>query len=221
MGEGFEGIWVGASVGIAVVWGGPVDGILENRLDIGVVVDGEGFVAGSEVEDTAVATGPCAPGAEDLSTFEPGEEDQLIRFGNIETFAIHFRFRDFQILVDTLGDGMIGGDVPKAFFFATSAPLERAGSTHKGFEDFGVVGGVKGDESHTLENVFLDACDHLVANFIVGFVAPPEEHVCMREALFCQTMIGIVVECCCRDFQTGIGGKGIGKVAMNAKGVEF
>src|SRR4029450_13096927 len=44
--------------------GGPADGVFDDSQDVGVVVGGEGFVAGTEVGDLAGAARPGAAGTE-------------------------------------------------------------------------------------------------------------------------------------------------------------
>jgi hypothetical protein len=84
-----------ASIGVALLC--PSDSLGNDTMDMGAVVDRKGFVSRSKEENAATATLERAAAAEYLSSFEPGQKNQLLGRGDVKRFAVHFRLRDFEI----------------------------------------------------------------------------------------------------------------------------
>ena len=94
----------------------PADAVGEDALDMGVVVDGERLVTGTKVEDFPFAALEGAAAAEDLSSFEPADEDQFVGCGDIEELAVHFGMWQFEGFVVEAGGDRVGRmDDPEAF----------------------------------------------------------------------------------------------------------
>ena len=75
----------------------PSDSVGDHAMDMSIVVDRKGFVSGPEEENAATATVESAAAAEDLSSFEPRQKNQLLGRGNVKRFPVHLRLRHFEI----------------------------------------------------------------------------------------------------------------------------
>ena len=73
---------VAVAEGFAVDRARPFGGVDQHLLHVGLMVDREGFVAGLEVEDTAVAALEAATAAENFAAGEPADENEFVGFGD-------------------------------------------------------------------------------------------------------------------------------------------
>jgi hypothetical protein len=183
---------VGAGVDPAAVGGEPAHGVAQHQLHLRLVVGGVGLVAGAEVENFAVAAFVATAGAEDFAALEPGDEDDVLRCGDGEGFAIHFFVGNFEIRAQAAGDWVAGVADPETLFFAGLAPAERAGGAHEALEDFGVVAGVQHQQAHAFEHALVHALNDAFFHLAVRAVAPPGEHVGGFEHLFCEAVVGLL-----------------------------
>ena len=95
----------------------PVNGIDQNFLNDGHVVNREGFMTGTEVENLALVTAIRYAAAEHFAALEPADEDQLVGSGNVEAFAVHFFVGDDDFFIrQAVHNGMGGIDDPQDFF---------------------------------------------------------------------------------------------------------
>ena len=83
-GEGNDRIGVAGLAVDKITGGCPVDRVDQDLLDDGHMIDREGLVAGTEVENLALVTAIGHTAAEYFAALEPADENQLIRSGNIE-----------------------------------------------------------------------------------------------------------------------------------------
>jgi len=110
-------------------------GISNHGLDFRLAIGRKRFVTGPEIKDFTVASLPAAAGSKDFTPLEPGNKYSLVRSGNSERFTVHLLVGNFEVSLDSLGDGMAGVADPKSFFFSGFAPDQGAGRTHQAFED--------------------------------------------------------------------------------------
>jgi len=84
----------------------PFDGIDQNSLHVLVVESRTGFMSGAEVENLTSASLVGTAAAEYFAAAEPGQEYQLVRYGEQSGFGVHFfRFQN-ELFVNTLYNGM-------------------------------------------------------------------------------------------------------------------
>jgi hypothetical protein len=224
-GDGGEAdFFVGGAGGVGAggAGGGPVDGVGEDAADFGLVVGGEGFVAGAEVDDFAFAAGPGAAGAEDVTAFEPGDHDEFVGGGDVEEFAVHFFVGDVEVFGEAVGDFVGGVDDPEAFELAGLAPFEAAAGAHEFAEGLGEVGGVEKDDAHTFEDALVDFGGDFVADIVVGHVAPPGHDVGVGEEFVGEAVVGGVEDGGADlDLVAEVFGDGGGQDVVHAVGVDF
>ena len=67
----------------------PADGLRDDLLHIGVMVAGAGLMAGLEVEDAALSAVPAAAAAENLAAWDPADEHQIVRLGDLNMILGH------------------------------------------------------------------------------------------------------------------------------------
>ena len=79
-----------------------MDGVADDLKNFRLIIDGEFLVAGLEVENASVATEEAAAGAEHLAALVVADEDQLVRFGNIEGLAVGLHVVDLDETADSL-----------------------------------------------------------------------------------------------------------------------
>ena len=65
-----------------------------------------------------------------------------------------------------------------------------------------------------MEHAGLDTIDRLIADFLVGFVVPPDEHVGVHQDVLGETVFRLV-ECCGAHAQVSGGAQTLGNRAMN------
>ena len=66
----------------------------------------------SEIEDPPAAAFVTAPASEDLAPREPADQDQPIRYRDVEMLAIHLLGVEREALPETFGDRMGRVDDP-------------------------------------------------------------------------------------------------------------
>ena len=66
----------------------PTDSISDNGLHVGIIENGEGFMAGLEIENPPIFTVEGDTGAEHFSAFVPTDENNIIRIRDRERLAI-------------------------------------------------------------------------------------------------------------------------------------
>src|SRR5437016_5483516 len=115
-----------------------------------MIVDGINFVAGTEVEDFAVRSVPSATGTENIASFEPGNENNFVRRRNGKRFSVHLRVLNFEVTIDPPCNRMRRITNPEPFFLARFTPGNGTTGPHQTHKRFGIMGGMQGDESHTL-----------------------------------------------------------------------
>src|SRR5579859_3955230 len=98
----FQGGRVAEDAGCAWCGGGPAYGIGDDPLHVGMMVSGQSFMAGAEIEDLAATTAITAAAAEDFAAAEPAHEDQRFWRRNIEVFAVHLFVLDLDVLAEPL-----------------------------------------------------------------------------------------------------------------------
>ena len=217
--DGFDGLLPAGGVGRHVQGRGPAHGVGDDGLDLLLVVDGEGLVAGLEVED-APAAHEAAAGAEHLSAGMPGDEDQVVRLGDEELLAVRLVVRHLEVVADALGDGMARARHPEALHVPVLAPAEhvRARAEQAG-EGLGGVRGVQGDEAHAVVDALADLGYHLVGNLLVRHVSPPEQDVGVVQDLVRQAVLGLVQRGGAHGHVLVLG-KEVGDGAVDAVGVD-
>ena len=149
-------------------------------------------MAGLKVKYPAVSPVPHTSASEHLSAREPGKKQRLIRFRDIEALTVHFRVLQFKIVSDPLGDGMIGSDIPQPLLFSRFSPFQRAAGAHQQFERLGQMRGVQGDKAHSLQHPLMHPPCDLIRQVIVGFMAPPDQHVSAVQHLLSQTRLRLI-----------------------------
>ena len=196
----------------------PFDGVGDDLLHLRHVVDGEGLVAGLEVEDLAATAVEAAAAAEDFAALKPADEHEVVRCGDVEVFAVGLLVRDDDLFLETVDDGMGGIHDPHDHHLVVFSPLEvEGGGAADLVEDLGSVAGVQHDEAHAVLYTLVYALHDLVGDLMVCHVAPPDEHVgvlehFLGEAVFRLTQgSGLYVHA--GFFQE------IGDAAMDARGV--
>ena len=194
---------------------GPMDGVGYDLLNLWIVIGGVGFMARAEVENLALAASPSGAGSEDLATGKPADEEEFVRGGNAEGFAIHLLGRELDVGADALGDGVGRADVPEAFLVSGLAPSEGASVAHEGLEDLGVVAAVEDDETHAFEDAGANLGDDGVGDVSVGHVAPPSKDVSLLEDSVGEAVLGFV-EGGGADSEVGVFSKGVGDGLVHA-----
>ena len=101
-------------LGIAADGVCPTNRIANNGLNVFVIEYGEGFVAGLEIEDPAVAAVEGATGAEHLAALIPAHENNLVGLGNTERLGIGLNTVKLEISADALSDRVGGVNGPNA-----------------------------------------------------------------------------------------------------------
>ncbi|MPM86493.1 hypothetical protein SDC9_133582 [bioreactor metagenome] len=183
------------------------------------MINREGFVAGLEVEHLAVTALEGEPAAEYFTAFKPGEENNFGFRRHIEPLAVHLLVRKLEIFADALRDRMRGGNIPKSFFFGDFAPFERAAATGDRLEDFGKMTGMEHDQAHAFLNALQYFGDDFIADFAMGTMPPPDQHVGGLDDLVAQAVIGLVKG---RGADLEVGGGNAGfDCAVDAFGVEL
>src|ERR687890_1001040 len=112
---------------------GPVDGVLDDALDVLIVVGGVLLVAWTEVEDPTPPPPVTQAAPEDLPTSEPAHEDELVRLRYVEGLPVHLLF-ELYVLPAPLRYGMPWRDDPEPLYIVVT-PFEVAGGAHKLLED--------------------------------------------------------------------------------------
>ena len=87
---------------------------------------------------------------------------------------------------------MRGHHVPNAFLVISLTPLERTGSAHEGFEEFGVVARVQNDKTHSFKDALFGALDNFVLNVPMGHMPPPQEHIRLIKNGLAETVLRLV-----------------------------
>ena len=164
----------------------------QHLAHVRVIVNRVRLVPRGEVKNPPIAALPEAAAAHHLAAFVPRNENLAVGLGDVETLAVHLGVGNLKILADALGDGVVGGKVPDAFFLGNLAPLQGAVGAHHAAENLGEVSGVKDDEPHALKNPLLHAVHDFVLDLAVGHVAPPVQDVGVVEHLLGQPVLGLV-----------------------------
>ena len=170
---------------------------------IGLVIAGFGvgwtpvvlaLVGGSEVKDASRAARVTAPAAKHLASLIRADEDELVRRRDVEELAIHLLVRDHDGLRQPRGDGMSRVHRPDHLALASriGPPAQRAAGAHEAPEDLGVMARVQDHDAHAVEDARVHAFDDRVVDLVVGGVAPPGEHVGLRQRLFGQAVLWLV-----------------------------
>ena len=63
------------------------------------MVNGEGLMAGLEIENMPFAPGVGAAAAEHFAALEPADEHQLVRLGDLKVLAVGFLVLDDNVIV--------------------------------------------------------------------------------------------------------------------------
>ena len=165
----------------AAVGVGPVHGVFDDRLHVGVVIDGEGLVAGLEVEDLARAPAVAQPASEHLAALEAADEHGHVRLRHVERLGVSLLMLGEDVLLEAPGDGMGGLGDPHALEVPVLAPGQVAAGAHQQPEGLGMMAGVEEDRSHALEHRRLHPLGDLVGHPVMGHVAPPDDDVGLVE----------------------------------------
>jgi len=88
----------------------PYCGVGDNFEGLGLEEDAEGFVAGTEVEDLALAQAPQRTGSKPFAVLPALLENHGIRLGHVEGLAIHLGLRNRKLFGDAAGNGVAGND---------------------------------------------------------------------------------------------------------------
>src|SRR4051812_28839926 len=82
----------------------PGDGVGDDALDLGLVIDRELLVARAEVKDAAGAAAVAASAAEHLAALEGADEHELVWRRDVEELAVHLVVGDHDRLRNAGGD---------------------------------------------------------------------------------------------------------------------
>src|SRR3954451_6821331 len=181
--EWFEWLPVAERRSCTAWLGRPAGGVRDRPTDEGLVKGRVGLVPGPEVEDAPAAPFVAAAAPEDLAALEPADQDEAIGRGDVEVLAVHLLVVDHEGLAKPGSDRMRRVDDPDPLAFAHLAPFEVAGRAHQSPEDPRHVTRMEHDQAHAVEHASVDAIDDVVADFVVGDVAPPRQDVRRREDL--------------------------------------
>ena len=157
-----------------------------------MVVGGACLVAWAEIEDPSGPASERATRAEHLASGEPTDQDQFVRRRDVEVLAVHLLMRQLEVLADAGGDGVSGRDHPEAFFVAALTPLQITTCSHQALEHPRKVSGVQHDQAHAGIDPLHDTIDHLIADFAVGEMPPPDEHVRLVKPLLGQPVLWLI-----------------------------
>ena len=167
----------------AAVGSGPAHGVLYDGLHVGVVIDGEGLVAGLEVEDLARASAVAQPASEHLAALETADEHGHVRLRHVERLGIGLLMLGEDVLLEAPGDGMGGLGDPHALEVPVLAPGQVAAGAHQQPEGLGMMAGMQEDRAHALKHRRLHPLGDLVGHPVVGHVAPPDYDVGLVQQL--------------------------------------
>ncbi len=178
---------------------GPHHRVLQHELDIRLIVDREGFVAGAEVEDLARSPMEAAAAAEDFAAGKPAHEDQRVGRRDVEALAVHLHVRNLDVFAQALRDGVSRLHDPEPLFLAGFAPLQIARGSHQALENLGEMAGVEDDEAHAVQHALIHAVDNLILHVAVRHVAPPDQHVGVVQHLLRQAVLRLDPAWPCRQ----------------------
>ena len=193
----------------------------QNFPDVFVIKDREGLMTGRKIEDSAVSALKCDAAAEDFAAFIPGDEYNILGSRDVEALAVHFRMRKFEVLRKSRRDRVCGLNGPDAFLFPDFAPFEVAGCSKHPHEDFGLVTGMKHDQTHSLLNAFLDAVHNLIFDFSVRHVPPPEKNVGFVKKLLGKAVFGVLVKPGICDIERSVFEKRLSDGGVNSLRIGF
>src|SRR5215212_4023005 len=134
---------------------GPVDGVADDALHVGVVVGRVLLVTRAEVEDPTPPPPVTEPAPEDLAPTEMAHEDELVGLRHVEGLSVHL-FAELYILSETFGYGMARCHHPEALRIV-EAPLQVAGRSHKPLEDPREVPRMEHDQAHPTQHPLVHA----------------------------------------------------------------
>src|SRR5215212_6481001 len=112
---------------------GPVDGVADDALHVGVVVGRVLLVTRAEVEDPTPPPPVAESAPEDLAPTEVAHEDELVGLWHVEGLSVHLLL-ELDVFPESFGYGMARSDDPETLLVVV-APLQVAGSTHEPLED--------------------------------------------------------------------------------------
>ena len=157
--------------------------IFDYRLNVGVVIGGEGFVAGLEIEDLTVSALKKATCPEHLAAREIGKEKELVGGGNNEGLAVGLLGVKLKVAVDATGYGVAGLNYPNDLGVTAFTPAEVCTRAKKSLEGLGMMAGVQEYCTHTGKDCITHEGGYLIGDELMSYVAPPDKHVALLEHL--------------------------------------
>ena len=145
-------------------------------------------MTGLEVEDLAVFPAVGTAGTEHFAALEGADEDDFVRLGNGEGFAVGFFVIQVDEAADALGDGMAGLDVPDQLVITVFPPGQVAAGAHQAAEGLGMVAGVEENGTHAVQNGPLYPLCHFVGDQIMLHMAPPDQNIGVIQQFFGQVV---------------------------------
>src|SRR3954471_21273869 len=150
------------------------------------------LVTRPEIEDPAAAAFVAAAAPEHLPAREPADQHEAVRSRDVEMLAVHLLGVEREAFSESLRDRMRRVDDPHPLVVAALAPVQVAGRSHEPLEDLRMMRRVQDDETHTVEDAAMDALDDRVVHLAMRGMAPPGEHVRLREYVFAESVLGLV-----------------------------
>ena len=152
----------------------------------------KGLVTGLKVENSALAAGKGHAAAEDVSALIPPDEDDVVRLGNVEVFAVHLLVRKTESLLHALADRMVGFDGPDPFGFSALSPAKGAGSTEQFLNDLGKMRRVQENDPHAFVYALDNVVHDLVRDLAVVAVRPPDKNVDVFQIFIGNVVFGVL-----------------------------
>ncbi len=150
------------------------------------------LVTRPEVEDLASSTAIARARTKNFTSSKPTDEDERIRWGDVEVLTVHFLFRKFDELANPLDDRMVGSHHPETLLFPIGAPLQVTGRSHQAPEYLREVCRMEDDQPHPIEHSPLHALDYFVRDVLVVHMAPPDQDISVGKDVLTKTMFWLV-----------------------------
>ena len=103
----------------------PVDCVIYNAENIGVVVRGAGLVSGLEVEYLSCAADEASAAAENVSVLKPTAENECIGLADIEGLGVKLLALDEEVIGNACSDRVRGHKSPH-YLALIASPLKVA-----------------------------------------------------------------------------------------------
>src|SRR5690606_37616570 len=100
----------------------PAHSVQDHAAHFRLVIRREGLVTGTEIKHLALPAIVTATTAEDFPTLKPAYEHQRVRFGDAKRLAVHFSFRNFKIIAQSIDNRVRRVHHPYTLALADFAP---------------------------------------------------------------------------------------------------